>query len=162
MAVDMTINIDGIKGESKLKGHEEEIDVLSFSWGMSQTGTFSTGGGGGAGKVNIHDLSFTKWVDKATPELMMACSNGKHIPKAVLTVRKAGEKPLEYQTITLEKLLISSVTHGGSGGEDRHTENVTLNFAKVKVEYQEQDDKGGPKGGKVTYAWDVEQNVKQG
>lgn len=161
MAVDMAIKIDGIKGESKLKNHVEEIDVLAWSWGMSQSGSFHVGGGGGAGKVNIQDVSFTKYVDKASPELMLACSNGKHIKEAVLTVRKAGEKPLEYLTITMEKVLVSSVSTGGSGGEDRLTENVTVNFAKVKVEYQEQDDKGGPKGGKVNYGWDVEQNVKQ-
>lgn len=162
MAYDMTFKIEGIKGESKTKDHAEEIDVLAWTWGMSQSGTFHAGGGGGAGKVNIQDISFTKWVDKASPELMLACSNGKHIPSAVLTVRKAGEKPLDYVVITLEKLLVSSVSTGGSGGEDRLTENVTLNFTKVKVEYQEQDEKGGPKGGKVTYAWDIEQNVKQG
>lgn len=161
MAYDMTIKIDGIKGESKLKDHVDEIDVLAWSWGLSQSGTFHAGGGGGAGKVNVQDLSFTKWVDKSSPELMLACSNGKHIPKAVLSIRKAGEKPLDYVVITIEKLLVSSVSTGGSGGEDRLTENVTVNFTKVKVEYQEQDEKGGPKGGKVTYSWDIEQNVKQ-
>lgn len=160
MAVDMTIKIDGIKGESKLKDHTDEIDVLSWSWGLSQSGTFHSGGGGGAGKMDAQDLAITKYVDKSSPELMLACSNGKHIKDAVLTVRKAGEKPLDYVTITLEKVLVSSVSTGGSGGEDSLTENVTLNFAKVKVEYQEQDDKGGPKGGKVSYAWNVEENVK--
>lgn len=162
MAVDMTIKIDGIKGESKLDKHEEEIDVLSYAWGMTQTGTFHGGGGGGTGKVNINDLSFVKYVDKSSPELMLACSNGKHIPKAVLTVRKAGEKPLDYLTVTMEDMLVASVQTGGSSGDERQTEQVALNFTKVKVEYQEQDKTGGPKGGKVTYAWDVEKNIKQG
>ncbi len=160
MSVDMTLKIDGIKGESKLKDHTDEIDVLAWSWGMSQSGSFHTGGGGGSGKVNVQDLSFTKYVDKSSPELMLACSNGKGIDKAVLSVRKAGDKPLEYLIITMEKLLISSVSTGGSGGEDALTENVTVNFAKVKVEYQEQDDKGGPKGGKVAYGWNIEENQK--
>ena len=160
MAVDMTIKIDGIKGESKIKGHVDEIDVLAWSWGMTQSGSFHTGGGGGAGKVNVQDISFTKYLDKSSPELMLACSNGKHIKEAVISIRKAGEKPLDYMTITMEKLLISSISTGGSGGEDAITENVTVNFAKVKVDYQEQDDKGGPKGGKVSYGWDIENNQK--
>ena len=162
MAVDMTIKFsDDIKGESKLKEHIDEVDVLAWSWGMSQSGTFHAGGGGGAGKVNIQDLSFTKWVDKASPKLLLACSNGKHIKEALLTVRKAGEKPLEYLKIKLEKLLVSSLSTGGSGGEDRLTENVTLNFAKVTLDYIEQklDGSGQPA---VTYSWDVEANVKQG
>jgi type VI secretion system secreted protein Hcp len=160
MATDMTIKIDGIKGESKLKDHTDEIDLLAWSWGQSQSGTFGGGGGGGAGKVTAQDLSLQKYVDKSSPELLLACANGKHIKDAVLTVRKAGEKPLEYITITVEKILVTSISTGGSGGEDRLTESVTLNFAKMKIEYQEQDDTGSPKGGKVTYAWDYQQNVK--
>ena len=67
---------------------------------------------------------------------MLHCCNGKHIKKAMLTVRKAGEKPLEYLKIEMEDLLVSHVSTGGSHGEDRLTENVTLNFAKVKTEYR--------------------------
>ncbi len=160
MAVDMTLKIDGIKGESKIKGHAEEVDVLAWSWGLSQSGTFGAGGGGGAGKVNVQDLSITKYVDKSSPDLMLACSNGKHLKDALLTVRKAGEDPVEYVTVKLEKILVTSVSTGGSGGEDRLTENVSFNFGKVTVEYQEQDDNGKPKGGKVTYGWNVQENVK--
>ena len=161
MAVDMTINVDGIKGESKLDKHEEEIDVLAYTFGMTQTGTFHGGGGGGTGKVNIQDLNLTKFVDKATPELMLACSNGKHIPKAVLTVRKAGETPLDYLTITMEDLLVASVSSGAEHKDDeRQKEHVALNFTRIKIEYQEQDKSGGPKGGKATYAWDIEKNKK--
>jgi len=161
MAVDMFIKIKDIEGESKDKSHGKEIDILAWSWGMSQSGTFHGGGGGGAGKVNIQDLSFTKYIDKSSPKLMLYCSNGKHIDDATLTVRKAGEKPLEYLIIKLEKLLVSSVSTGGSGGEDRLTENVTLNFAKVTLDYSEQKlDGSGEKA--ITYSWDIEANVKQG
>ena len=142
MAVDMFIKIGPIKGESRDDKHKEEIDVLAWSWGMSNSGTTHMGSGGGAGKVNVQDLSFTKYIDKASPDLMLSCCNGKHFDKAVLVVRKAGEKAVEYLTITMEEVLISAVSTGGSGGEDRLTENVTLNFAKVKVKYVEQTEKG--------------------
>jgi type VI secretion system secreted protein Hcp len=160
MAVDMFIKIKDIDGESKDSKHGKEIDVLAWSWGMSQSGTFHGGGGGGAGKVNIQDLSFTKYVDKSSPKLMLYCSNGKHIPEALLTVRKAGENPLEYLKIKLEQLLVSSISTGGSGGEDRLTENITLNFGKVTLDYSEQkaDGSGHPA---VTYSWDIEANIKQ-
>ena len=92
MAVDMFIKLGDIQGESKDKKHMGETDVLAWSWGMSQSGTFHTGGGGGAGKVNVQDISLTKWVDKASAPLMLHCCNGKHIPECLLTVRKAGEK----------------------------------------------------------------------
>ncbi|WP_276570243.1 Hcp family type VI secretion system effector [Thiocystis minor] len=157
----MLLDIDGIPGESKIAGFEDKIDVLAWSWGESNAGTFHTGGGGGAGKVNVQDLSFTKYVDIATPVLMLSCATGEHIEKAVLTVRKAGgkagEDALQYLVITLEKLMVTSVSTGGSGGEDRLVENVSLNFAKCSIAYAQQDDKGAEKA-KKTFSWDVESN----
>lgn len=159
MAVDMFIKIGDLKGESKDSVHGGEIDVLAWSWGMSNSGTAHTGGGSGAGKVNVQDISLTKYIDLASPDLMLACCNGKHIPEATLTVRKAGETPLEYLKIKLTDVLVTAVSTGGSGGEDRLTENVTLNFAKVNVDYVEQTEKGTP-GGKPKMGWDVAANKK--
>lgn len=159
MAVDMFIKIGDIKGESKDKKHAGEIDVLAWSWGMSNSGNAHVGGGQGAGKANVQDLSFTKYLDKSSSHLQLFTINGKHIPSALLTVRKAGENPLEYVKITMTDLIVTSVSTGGSGGEDRLTENVTLNFAKVKFEYQEQDEKGGGKPA-GEYGWDIAANSK--
>lgn len=159
MAVDMFIKIGDIKGESKDSVHTDEIDVLAWSWGMTQSGTTHSGGGGGAGKVNVQDLSVTKYVDKASVNLMMACSNGKHYPEALLTVRKAGETPVEYIKILMKHVIVTSVNTGGSGGEDRLTENVTLNFKTVKTEYTPQKDDGSADA-TVNYGWDIAANKK--
>ena len=159
MSAEMFIKIGDVKGEARGKGHEDEIDVLSWSWGASQSGSFHTGGGGGAGKVNVQDLSFTKYVDKASPVLTLMCCNGEHIDKAVLTVRKAGKKPLEYIIIEMTKVMVTSVSHGGSGGEEKLTENVTLNFALVTYKYQPQKDDGSKDGGTIDMGWDIEANV---
>ena len=165
MAVDMFVVMNSaskIEGETvdKVYKAKKGIDVLAWSWGMSQSGTTHQGSGGGAGKVNVQDLSFTKWVDKSSAPLMLACCAGTHIPDATLVVRKAGDTPLEYIKITMTDLIIASVSTGGSGGEDRLTENVTLNFAKVKFEYAMQDSKGGKDtGGQM--AWNIAENVKE-
>jgi type VI secretion system secreted protein Hcp len=159
MAVDMFFKIGDVKGESIDSGHKDEIDVLAWSWGVSQSGTTHQGTGGGAGKVNVQDISFTKWVDKASTVLMLYCCNGKHIPEAKLTVRKAGETPVEYLIITLNDILVSSVSTGGSGGEDRLTENVTLNFAKVKVSYSPQK-ADGTADAAAEMGWNIPENVK--
>lgn len=161
MAVDMFIKLADIKGEAKDSKHKDEIDVLAWSWGLSQSGTTHMGGGGGAGKVNIQDLSLTKYIDKSSPKLMLYCSSGKHIKDALLTVRKAGDKPLEYLKIKLEEVLVSSLSTGGSGGEDRLTENLTLNFAKVTLDYSEQKVDGSGET-PVVYSWDIPANTKQG
>jgi type VI secretion system secreted protein Hcp len=160
MAVDMFIKIDTVDGESRDKVHKKEIDVLAWSWGISNSGSAHTGGGAGAGKCNIQDISFTKWVDSATPKLALACCDGKHFANATLVVRKAGEKPVEYLKIKIEEVLITSISTGGSGGEDRLTENVTLNFAKVSLDYVPQDEKGAA-GTAIPMTWSVVENANE-
>ena len=93
MAVDMFLKLDGIDGESVDDSHAKEIDILAWSWGMSQSGTFHSGAGGGAGKANFQDISITKYVDKASATLMTKIATGDHVAKARLTVRKAGKTP---------------------------------------------------------------------
>ncbi|MEX0322018.1 MAG: Hcp family type VI secretion system effector [Puniceicoccaceae bacterium] len=154
----MFLDIEGeIGGESQGAGHEGEIDVLAWSWGLSNSGTFHSGGGGGAGKANFQDISVTKWLDKASPKLMEACATGATLPAATLVLRKAGGEPLEYLVIRMEKVLVTSVSTGGSGGEDRLTENVTLNFAQIMVKYTEQMPDGS-QGEIVEFGWDIETN----
>ena len=159
MAVDMFFVVDGIKGESKDKAYKESIDVLAWSWGLSNSGSFHTGGGGGSGKVNVNDISFTKYVDKSSADLQLFCCNGKHVPKAKLIVRKAGENPLDYLTIELTDVFVTGVSSGGSRGEERLTETIQLNFSKVHFKYMVQDEKGAGKDG-GQYTWDVAGNTK--
>jgi type VI secretion system secreted protein Hcp len=159
MAVDMFLKLDDVKGESVDDKHKDEIDVLSWSWGMSQSGTTHQGGGGGAGKVSVQDLSITKYVDKASPTLQLSCCNGKHYKEGLLTVRKAGDKPLEYIKLTMKEVIISAVSTGGSGGEDRLTEHVTLNFAEFKTEYTPQKADGSGDAA-VEAAFHIAKNVK--
>lgn len=161
MAVDMFLELDGVKGETLDKTFKSKhaMDLLAWSWGMSNSGTFHTGTGGGAGKANFQDISVTKYIDLASPNLMLFCANGKHVKEGSVTVRKAGEHPLEYLKITMKNILVSSYNTGGSGGEDRLTENVTLNFAEVKIEYAQQA-AGGGKSGTNDFGWNIAENTK--
>lgn len=159
MAVDMFLKLTGIKGESKDDKHKDEIHIESYSWGMSNSPAGHAGGGLSAGKVNIQDLSITKYMDKSSCDLMFHSASGKHIAEGLLTVRKAGEKPVEYLKIKLTDILISSVQQSGHGGGDLLSESVTLHFAKVNVDYQEQDQKGkGTPAG--AFGWDIPANKK--
>lgn len=158
MAVDMFMKIDTIDGESRDSKHSKEIDVLAWSWGMSNSGSAHVGGGAGAGKVNVQDLSFTKYVDSASPKLMKACCDGSHFANATLVVRKAGGTAVEYIKVKMEEVFITAVSTGGSGGEDRLTENVTVNFAKVNVDYTPQDAKGAA-GTAIPFGWNVAENT---
>ena len=157
MAVDMFLKLDKIGGESIDAKHKGEIDILSWSWGTSQSGTTHQGTGSGAGKVNVQDISVTKWVDASSADLFKACAKGMHIPKALLTVRKAGTNPLEYIKILMEKVMVTSVSTGGSGGEEQLTENVTLNFAKVDYKYCSQKEDGS-KDKEFAFKWDIPGN----
>ncbi len=158
MAVDMFLKIADVKGESSDSVHKDEIDVLAWNWGMNQSGSMHAGKGGGSGKVSVHNMTITHYVDKSAPALMQYCCSGKHFKEAKLVVRKAGGSPLEYLTIHLQEVMISEVSTGGSQGEDRLTENVTLNFAKVKVTYKSQKADGTPDA-PVDMAWNIRENT---
>lgn len=159
MAADMFLKLEGVDGESKDDSHKKEIDVLAWSWGASQSGTGHVGGGSGAGKVSVQDVSITKYVDSASHLLLLDCCNGQHIKKGTLVVRKAGATPLEYIKLTMEDILVTHIGTGGSGGEDRLTETVTLNFSKFKYEYTPQKADGSGDGTKET-GWDIAANKK--
>lgn len=153
--MDAFLKIQGIEGESKDAKHENEIDVLSFSWGESQSGSFAYGGGGGAGKVTMQDFAFTMKMNKATPKLFLACATGEHIPEALLTVRKAGKEQQEYLKVKFSDLLVASYTPTGSAyGDEVPTESIALNFAKVEIEYREQL-ASGDLGGTIRAAYDL-------
>jgi len=163
MAVDMFLNLGKtIAGETQDSAQKAagDIDVLAWSWGASNAGSFHAGGGGGAGKANFQDISITKYLDKASPAILIALAKGSHIPTATLLVRKAGEGQQKYLEVTMNKVLVTSVSTGGSGGEDRLTENVTLNFAEMKLEYFLQNEKGVTASGGV-FDWDIAGNVSK-
>ena len=157
MAVDFFLKIDGIPGESKDSKHKDEIDIISWSWGESQTGTSSFGGGGGSGKISMQDFHFTMKVNKATPKLQEACALGTHIPKAIMTVRKAGKEQQEFLKYSFFDLLISSYQTGGSEGQDVPTESVSFNYSKMEIMYKEQK-ADGTLGGATEFKYDLKQN----
>ena len=160
MAHDIFLKVKGVDGESQDDKHKKEIDVLSWSWGMSNSASAHVGGGAGSGKVNVQDISVTKYVDAASPVLLLACASGKHYDEATLTIRKAGgDSPVDYLKVKMQTVFISSVSHGGTTSDDRHTENVVLNFAKVNVDYTPQDAKGAA-GTAVPMGWDIAANKK--
>ncbi len=156
---DCYLKIDGIEGESLDNDHAGEIEVLSWSWGASQPGSMAYGSGGGAGKVNMQDFSFSMRNGKASPNIMLACASGKHIKSAKLTCRKAGGEQEEYLTFTLSDCLISSYQTGGSGGGDLPIESVSINFAKVEMQYKPQGSDGSL-GSLVKTGWDLKTNKK--
>ncbi|MFT4728574.1 MAG: type VI secretion system secreted protein Hcp [Granulosicoccus sp.] len=154
MAVDQFLKLTGIKGESQDDSKKDEIDVLAWSWGASQSGTTHMGAGGGAGKVSVQDLSITKYIDSASHMLLQRTFDGKHIDEGILTVRKAGGTPLEYLVITMKDIMVTSVSTGGSGGEDRLTENIVLNFGTVDYKYVPQKPDGSADADKLA-GWDI-------
>ena len=157
--VDYFLKVEGIEGESTDDKHKNEIDVESWSWGETQTGTSAHGGGSGAGKVSMQDFHFVMHANKATPKLMLACATGQHVKKAVLTCRKAGGDQQEYMSITLSDLLVSSYQTGGSKGDIVPVDQISLNFAKIEIEYKPQD-ATGKVGSPVKTGYDLKTNKK--
>jgi len=158
-AVDYFLKIDTIEGESMDAKHKNEIHILSWSWGETNSGTSSNDGGGGAGKVAMQDFSFSMHINKASPKLVLACASGQHIKDALLTCRKAGTEQQEYLKIKFSDLLISSFQTGGSEGSVVPVDSISFNFSKIEYEYAPQNEKGAL-GTKIPVGWDLKKNVK--
>src|SRR5262245_35706568 len=158
-AVDYFLKIEGIEGESSDDKHKGEIDIESFSWGVSNMGTGGHGGGGGAGKATFQDFHFHTHISKASPKLFLACATGEHFKKAVLTCRKAGKEQQEYLKITLTDVLVSSYQNGGGSGGVLPSDQGALNFAKMEVEYLPQK-ADGTLGAAVKAGYDLASNKK--
>lgn len=137
MAADIFAKLGDIKGESLDDKHKDEIEIMSWSWGVSNAGSMAFGSGGGEGKATFQDLTFTHLLDKASPVLWQNSTNGAHLPEATITQRKAGKGQQEYLIIKMKDVIITSVNHGAQGS-DKPTETVTLAFGSVAVEYKPQ------------------------
>jgi type VI secretion system secreted protein Hcp len=155
VASDIFAKIGDIKGESLDDKHKDEIEVLSWSWGVTNSGTRGAGTGGGEGKASFHDLSFTHKIDKASPVLMKACATGVHLKEATITHRKAGKGQHDFLIFKMRNLIVTGVTTGDS--EESQLETVSLAFAEIDLEYKPQKADGSLDAG-IHFKYDIKGN----
>lgn len=147
MPFDAFLKIEGVEGGSTAAKHKGEIDILSYSWGVSNTGAQGGGGGGGggAGKAVPLDFTFTHAIDKASPVLMLACATGKHYPLATFTVETSGEERQRYLVIKLTDVLVSSLNQQGAfpaEGGGPPLEDLSLSFTKIDFAHYSRNAQG--------------------
>jgi type VI secretion system secreted protein Hcp len=160
MAIDVYLQIDGIKGESSDDKHKDWIECKSVSWGVKQpkSATASTGGGHTAERCEHQEVTIEKMADLASPILMQTCSAGRTIPKVKLEFMRADGQGvrIKYYEIQLENVLIGSVNSAVAAG-DVMSEKVGLKFSQAKWTYTKQNIGGGA-GGNTTGGWDLAAN----
>ncbi|MCF7749288.1 type VI secretion system tube protein Hcp [Bacillus subtilis subsp. subtilis] len=161
MAFDMHLKFGtgGVKieGGSTHAKHKGEIPVLAWSWGVSNSGDLHSGGVGSGGKAHVQDISLTKFVDKSSHALLQAASTGARLEEAWLYVTNATGEQTDYVTLHLSNgVLVTSVSTGGSGGEDRLTENITLHFGKYQYSFQPQKPDGTKDGAVLPFTYDMQ------
>ena len=159
MAADYFLQITGVPGESTDAKHKDWIDVESWSWGETNSGSAHAGGGAGAGRVVINDFFFTTHVSKASPKLFLACASGQHLKEAKLVAVKPGKGQQEFLTWTFSDVLVTGYQTGGSDTEDAPRDQVSLNFAKLRVEYKAQK-ADGSLDAPIVAGWDAKANKK--
>jgi type VI secretion system secreted protein Hcp len=153
MAADIFAKLGDIKGESIDAKHKDEIEVLQFSWGVTNSGSMAHGTGGGEGKAQFHDLTFVHKIDKSSPVLFQACATGVHLKDATITHRKSGKEQQEYLVVKMNDVIITSVQNSTHPNAD-DSESVTLAFAKVAVEYKPQKADGSLDAG-IHFKYDL-------
>lgn len=160
MAFDSFLKLGGVTGDSKDSAHVGWLQLESFSFGAHNTGSAAVGGGMGTGKVAMQDFSFTPNGDSGGPDLFTKCASGEHISEGILECQKsAGSSKLVFFKATFTDLLVSSFSTHGGNGQEIPANNVTFNFAKIKLEATAQNEDGS-KGKTVTGGWDVKANKK--
>lgn len=157
MASDIFAKLGDIKGESLDSKHKDEVEVLSWSWGVNRTGSIAHGGGSSEGKASFNDFNFTHHIDKASPVLLRACATGERIKEATITVRKAGKGQQEFLIIRMNDIVITSVALSAAGDAAATAESVALQFAKVDLEYKPQKPDGSLDAG-VFFKYDIKSN----
>ena len=152
---DYFLKLDGIPGESTDLKHKDEIELVSFSWGLTQSG--SVGGGEGAGRGQFKSLEFVMRVSKASPQLFLACASGKHIKEATLSARRAAKATLEYLKIKFTDILVTS--YAQAGDDEVPHETVAFDFARIELAYTPQQAEGAAAGA-IEVGWDLKKNLK--
>jgi type VI secretion system secreted protein Hcp len=155
-AIDLYLQIDGVKGESQDSLHKDWVDVLAVSQGLSSF--IQSLQQQSKGRVSFTDFSVSKYIDRWSVPLMQNLTYGKAFETATLDVVRGGKKPLVYWRIKFSDLLITSVSTGGSGGEDRLTESISFAFREIKWEYIEVDETGEARPPIFT-SWNVTENA---
>lgn len=160
MAIDVYLQIEGIKGESTDQGHDGWIELTSAQWGVKQpkSATVSTAGGHTAERCEHSSITITKLADLSSPILMQTCSTGRTIPKAKLEFMRADGQgtPVKYYEVELENVLIGSMNQAVHEGGILH-DSIGLKFAKVRWKYTQQKIGGGT-GGNTTGGWNLATN----
>ncbi|MFL5246128.1 MAG: Hcp family type VI secretion system effector [Gemmataceae bacterium] len=161
MAYDAFLKLDGVTGESQKANHTGEIDLMSFSWGSSNSSSVGTGTGVSVGKVSVSDFSIMKSTDSSSPVLFQKCCDGSVIGTATVTLqRQVGSSATAYLVYTFTNVYVTSVQWSGSGGAgDAPMESVSFTFETGTVDYTPLNDDGSG-GSAVHGGWDVGQNVK--
>lgn len=167
MAYDAFLKLDGVTGESQKSGHKGEIEITSFSWGVSNPTTAGHTGGLAAGKSAHADFSIVKVTDKSSPTLFLNCCMGKHFDKMTLGVQKStGNNTGEvYLQMDFKNVYVTSLSWAGTGGAggaasaDTPHETVSFSYEEVKLSYKPQG-ADGKLGSQVIAGWSVASNSK--
>src|SRR6266478_854851 len=156
MPSDIFAKLGDIKGEALDDKHKDEIEVLSFSWGVTNAGSLATGSGGGAGKATFRDLSIVHNIDKASPKLLQACATGVHLKEATITHRKAGRGQQDFLIIKMNDVIVTGVVQSALSS-DAGSETVSLEFGKVDWEFKPQN-AGGTLDAGIHFKFDLKAN----
>jgi type VI secretion system secreted protein Hcp len=156
------LKLDGVDGECQDDGYKDHLDLESFSWGATNSSSYSNGTGPGVGTGQVHNMSFSKFMCQGSPKLLERVIKGWPCDTGELKLCKRNSpdgKPIEYYTVKMEKIVVTAYQVSASGGSHLPMESFSLDFCIVKPNYVKQDDDGSGKDNHG-FGWDLQKNVE--
>jgi type VI secretion system secreted protein Hcp len=154
---DFYLKLDGVEGESTAELHPNELELLTWAFGVSSSASPLVSGGGGAGKSKPTDLVFVSYISKASPKLYQLVCTGKHVKTAVLSAVKIGDSRQQYLTVTMSDVLVTSYQVAPGESDGVPLDVVHLDYAKISYSYRPQRNDGSI-GDPITFGFDFAAN----
>lgn len=155
------LKIDGLNGDSAVRGHERAIELASFSWAVTNSYKGGGGGGGGAGKASFSDLAWSQSIDSSVVGLFTRVASGQHIASATLDVTTDGGEQKTFFKMLFEDVQLTSLNIIGNGfSNPLPTAQASLAATKITMTYWKQRPDGGldmP----ITGSWNLKSGAPQ-
>lgn len=131
-SLDYFLKIPGASGDSADSKHKNEIDVMSWAWGVSNNGSGSV----------FEPFTWEQQMDSSFVPLFLGLVNDSPFASALLTVRRSGQSQFEFFRMTLTDVHVASLSSHGTA-TNTVIVDAAVRYGGIAMHYCRQSYTGG-------------------